>query len=121
MQAQPYWFIQRQCDGRGKIIGEKEENHGFMRHPTNVVYVKTVVNERDSCNNCCLCNREFENYGRWNVYQCCNESAFYVCPDDDCHHFMYKGVEALDYKQFFMQYADSDVWYMLECTYSATD
>jgi hypothetical protein len=122
MQApRPHWFIQEQCDGSGKIICEPNGDHGFIRQPTTAVYVKTVVDEQNSCDNCCLCNGEFDGYGRWNVYQCSNESAFYVCPDSDCCHFMYKGVEALDYKQLFMQYADSDVWYMLDGTHSATD
>ena len=113
MQAQrPYWFIQRQRDGLSQI-------RKCLRDQSTGVCVKTVVKECDYTSNCCLCNRELDDHGRWHVYHCCNEALFYVCPNEDCSLLM--EVEGLDYDCLFMQYADSDVWYMLECTYSATD
>jgi hypothetical protein len=93
MQAQrPYWFIQSQCDGRGKIISEDEP---AVKHPMTVVYVKTVVKECDAGRCCCLCNALFDDEGRWNVYNCCNDALFYVCPDKECGDFMHNSVEHL--------------------------
>ena len=115
MQAHPYWFIQRQCDGRSKIISE---DNPAVQYPSTVVYVKTIGN--DSCNNCCLCNREFDDYGRWNIHQCCNEALFYFCPNEDCWSLLME-VQRVDCDCIFMQYANSDVWCKSECNYSATN
>ncbi len=109
MQA-PHWFIQKQRDGSGKNMDGS---------PSIVVYVKTIVKKRDAIKKCCLCNKKFDDYCRWNIFHCCDDALFYLCPDKDCGDFMSDTHQCLNYKGSFMQYADSDVWYMLECTYSA--
>ena len=110
MQAQqPHWFIQRQCDGSGKNMDGR---------PSIVVYVNTVVKKCDAVIKCCLCNKSFDDYGRWNVFHCYDDALFYLCPDKDCGDFMSDAHHRFNHERSFMQYADSDVWYMLECTYS---
>ena len=118
MQAQPYWFIQRQCDGRGKIISEDEP---AVKYPSTVVYVKTVVKDCGAGICCCACNRVFDNKGRWNIYHCCNDTLFHFCPDGECIDFMHASANHPTAPKVFMQYAESDLWYMLECTSSAMD